>query len=188
MFGNDEHYYARAAEEIAGGEVRPGLWAKALAETDYDEPRARARYLKLRVRAMKVEVAEAARLVRDQERAMQRQAEERKTFASVWGGWSTLEKGAAVTILLSGGWALLAPLLLTLTTPAHAERSSAERLAFVSSHPCPATGQRHGRCPGYIVDHIVPLACGGADAPENMQWQTRADALAKDRWERNACK
>jgi hypothetical protein len=48
------------------------------------------------------------------------------------------------------------------------------------------TGFPHGR-PGYVVDHIVPLACGGADAPSNMQWQTVADAKAKDRIERAGC-
>jgi hypothetical protein len=33
----------------------------------------------------------------------------------------------------------------------------------------------------------VPLACGGADAVSNIQWQTIEDAKAKDRWELNAC-
>lgn len=45
------------------------------------------------------------------------------------------------------------------------------------------TGYPHGR-PGYVIDHIVPLAKGGRDAPSNMQWQTKAEAKAKDRWER----
>jgi hypothetical protein len=44
------------------------------------------------------------------------------------------------------------------------------------------TGYPHGR-PGYVVDHIQPLCHGGQDAPSNMQWQTRPDAKAKDRWE-----
>src|SRR5262245_47622786 len=44
------------------------------------------------------------------------------------------------------------------------------------------TGYPHGR-PGYVVDHIVALKRGGADAPSNMQWQTVAEAKAKDRWE-----
>ena len=35
------------------------------------------------------------------------------------------------------------------------------------------------------VDHVKALACGGADAPSNMQWQTVADGKAKDKWERN---
>jgi len=48
------------------------------------------------------------------------------------------------------------------------------------------TGYPHGR-PGYVVDHIVPIACGGRDAPSNMQWQTVAEARAKDRYERRGC-
>lgn len=48
------------------------------------------------------------------------------------------------------------------------------------------TGHPHG-WPGHIVDHIIPLACGGADAPSNMQWQTIADAKAKDKWELKQC-
>ena len=48
------------------------------------------------------------------------------------------------------------------------------------------TGYPHGR-PGYIIDHIVPLACGGPDAPVNMNWQTVAEAKAKDKWEREDC-
>lgn len=49
------------------------------------------------------------------------------------------------------------------------------------------TGFPHGR-KGYIVDHVNPLACGGADAPSNMQWQTKAEAAAKDKTERIGCK
>jgi len=32
------------------------------------------------------------------------------------------------------------------------------------------------------------LACGGADSPSNMEWQTVADAKAKDKWERIGCR
>jgi len=49
-----------------------------------------------------------------------------------------------------------------------------------------ATGYPHGR-DGYVVDHVVPLACGGTDATSNMQWQTSAAAAAKDKWERRSC-
>ena len=45
------------------------------------------------------------------------------------------------------------------------------------------SGYPHGR-KGYVVDHIRPLECGGADVPSNMQWQTIAEAKAKDRTER----
>jgi len=48
------------------------------------------------------------------------------------------------------------------------------------------TGYPHGR-KGYVVDHIVPLCAGGADAPSNMQWQTVEEAKVKDRQERALC-
>lgn len=67
------------------------------------------------------------------------------------------------------------------------QRSSNARAQFMQQYPCPVTGRTRGACPGYVVDHIVPLACGGADAAPNMQWQTAADAKAKDKWERKAC-
>ena len=63
------------------------------------------------------------------------------------------------------------------------KRNPAARRAFQSSHPCPATSMTSGACPGYIVDHIVPLKRGGAEEPGNMQWQTVAEAKAKDRIE-----
>jgi len=62
-------------------------------------------------------------------------------------------------------------------------RCSAARAAFERDNPCPSTGEARGACPGYIVDHIIPLKRGGADLPSNMQWQTIADAKAKDRIE-----
>jgi len=43
------------------------------------------------------------------------------------------------------------------------------------------------RVRGMLWTHVEPLACGGIDAPENMQWQAIAEAKAKDKWERNAC-
>lgn len=59
--------------------------------------------------------------------------------------------------------------------------------AFVNQQACPATGLHRLPCKGYVIDHIKPLACGGADDPSNLQWQTREDAKAKDRWERREC-
>lgn len=56
-------------------------------------------------------------------------------------------------------------------------RSNAARLAFMKQ-----TGYPKGR-PGYIIDHIIPLKRGGCDCPANMQWQTIADAKAKDKVE-----
>ena len=63
------------------------------------------------------------------------------------------------------------------------KRSSAAKHAFERQHPCPSTGKRSGRCPSYVVDHVRPLECGGADAPSNMQWQTIAEGKAKDKTE-----
>jgi hypothetical protein len=48
------------------------------------------------------------------------------------------------------------------------------------------SGYPKGR-PGYVVDHIVPLTCGGCDVPSNMQWQTLADSRAKDKTEKSGC-
>ena len=55
------------------------------------------------------------------------------------------------------------------------KRSSYQVKKFRKVNPCPATGLTTGRCPGYEVDHIVPLACCGADAPHNLQWLTIHD-------------
>jgi hypothetical protein len=67
-------------------------------------------------------------------------------------------------------------------------RSRAARNAFQSTHPRPSTGRNYGACPGYVVDHVQPLACGGADAPSNMQWETVSEGKAKDKWERKGCR
>ena len=48
------------------------------------------------------------------------------------------------------------------------------------------SGHPHG-WPGHVVDHLVPLACGGSDSPSNMQWQTTGEGKAKDRVERRGC-
>jgi hypothetical protein len=58
---------------------------------------------------------------------------------------------------------------------------------FQREHPCPSTGQTSGACPGYVRDHVIPLACGGPDDTSNLQWQTVSEAAAKDRWEREGC-
>jgi hypothetical protein len=85
------------------------------------------------------------------------------------------------------------PLALIVTAlisfPAHAyDRSLAEKNRFKAAHPCPSTGKRAGPCPGYIVDHIIPLCGGGPDRPSNMQWQTVAEARLKDLREVAWCK
>lgn len=77
-------------------------------------------------------------------------------------------------------------LAVSLVSAVAAPRSASQRYAFVKQHPCPLTHSK-GACPGYVVDHIIPLACGGEDKPSNMQWQTVAEGKAKDKWERKGC-
>jgi hypothetical protein len=88
---------------------------------------------------------------------------------------------------MRGVTAVLAALLGLLVSTANdaTTRSSSAKAAFKRANPCPATGKAFGLCGGYVIDHIVPLACGGADTPGNMQWQTISAAKAKDRWELN---
>jgi hypothetical protein len=62
-------------------------------------------------------------------------------------------------------------------------RSSKARDEFRKSHPCPSTGRTSGACAGHVIDHVQALKHGGADSPGNMQWQTKAEAKAKDRVE-----
>ena len=79
--------------------------------------------------------------------------------------------------------------LLALLFSAQAEaRSASERRAFARGNPCPSTGETRGKCPGYVVDHIVPLCASGADNPGNMQWQELAASKIKDKQEWRHCR
>jgi hypothetical protein len=83
--------------------------------------------------------------------------------------------------------ALAASILLPISASAKKHRSASVRREFQLTHPCPATGRTSGACPGYVKDHVLPLACGGANAVSNLQWQTIRDAKAKDKWETKGC-
>ena len=86
-------------------------------------------------------------------------------------------------------WPALCVLLLALpiASEARIKRSQGAKVEFKRERPCPHTGASKGPCKGWVIDHIKPLACGGADAASNMQWQTVADGKAKDKWERRGC-
>lgn len=69
------------------------------------------------------------------------------------------------------------------------KRSSAEVAHFQLVNPCPSTGLTTGSCPGWSVDHIKPLACGGCDKIVNMAWMPNpikscSGTYCKDRLER----
>lgn len=82
----------------------------------------------------------------------------------------------------------LAVILLALVALSAEARDPAQVRAFRATHACPATGKLGmGACPNFVVDHSLPLCAGGVDAPSNMQWQTVADAKAKDVQERALC-
>lgn len=68
-----------------------------------------------------------------------------------------------------------------------AKRSASEVYRFRGAHPCPATGKARGACPGWEVDHIKALRCGGPDVAANMQWLTIEAHRAKSRREARTC-
>lgn len=69
----EEQLYAQAAEEVASGQIRQGLWAKAIAEADGDETAAKGRYLKLRVEIMRAEAEVVDFATREAARESERQ-------------------------------------------------------------------------------------------------------------------
>lgn len=101
-----------------------------------------------------------------------------------------MDRAAAQSLRRSGFIAFAAALCVASTAPAAGaiERSRTAVAEFKRQQPCPSTGRSRGPCPGWIVDHITPLCAGGVDRPENMQWQTVAEAKIKDRQERIQCR
>lgn len=82
---------------------------------------------------------------------------------------------------------LLAALLCVGTAEARIPRSTAAKNAFVRTHRCPSTNQYRLPCPGYVIDHRIPLCAGGRDDPSNMAWQEYRASLEKDKKERQLC-
>jgi hypothetical protein len=67
-------------------------------------------------------------------------------------------------------------------------RSLTAKRNFVAVWACPSTGLHEISCPGWAIDHVIPLAKGGCDLAFNMQWlpnaiKSAAGRYPKDRWE-----
>jgi hypothetical protein len=88
----------------------------------------------------------------------------------------------------AGALGLALALASTSALSADSARSFKAEVLFRLNNPCPTTGETRGECRGYVIDRIIPQACGGTEDPSNMQWQTIAEAKAKDRWERIGCR
>jgi|GEM_PF-2259370 len=51
------------------------------------------------------------------------------------------------------------------------KRSTKELARFARWHKCPSNGKYSYRgCKDWQINHIIPLACGGCDNAENMEW------------------
>ena len=60
----EESLYAQAALEVSRGDIRPGLWAKAIAAADGDERKAQARYLGFRVEQLQLQLSAAEEMAK----------------------------------------------------------------------------------------------------------------------------
>jgi 5-methylcytosine-specific restriction endonuclease McrA len=71
-----------------------------------------------------------------------------------------------------------------------AERSRALRAEFMRENPCPSTGKTRGACPGWQVDHAVPLCLGGqaVDTKANLRWIAVEPHKAKTRDDVRLCR
>lgn len=74
-------------------------------------------------------------------------------------------------------------ILFSSTIDGKSHRSYQSKAEFKRTHLCPSTNQPKGKCPGYIIDHIIAIKRGGEDKPFNMQWQTIEESKQKDLWE-----
>lgn len=68
-------------------------------------------------------------------------------------------------------------------------RSQQVLAAFKKEWACPSTGLHSGTCPGWALDHVIPLDCGGVDAVWNLQWlpdqiKSARGEYSKDHFER----
>lgn len=99
---------------------------------------------------------------------------------------------ALVLIIVTGGvaWAALSPFIdirccftVVRNPDGSILRSSKVRTEFKKLYPCPSFNSITGYCE-WIMDHPIPLACGGVDAVYNLQWLPISMWKEKSKWER----
>ena len=75
----------------------------------------------------------------------------------------------ATGFLMQASAVVMMVLLMSTQAEALPKRSQSAKAEFKQQHPCPAAGSTNRPCKGYVIDHIVLIACRGADEPSNMQ-------------------
>jgi hypothetical protein len=85
-------------------------------------------------------------------------------------------------------WFVLCVALAAMASASAGDRSRTLRAEFQRLHPCPGTGAPRGPCPGYQVDHIEALVCGGRDELRNLQWLATGPHKEKTRVEVKLCR
>ena len=78
--GAEEDLYAAVAMEIQRGDLRQGLWAKALSESEYDAQRAKAKYIKFRAEKLRGEQIQALHETQSRAEENRNRAEEQTKY------------------------------------------------------------------------------------------------------------
>lgn len=71
---DDTHLYAEVARELESGYRREGIWAKALSESDFDNNKAQAIYMRMAVKALGQESRDKARQEETRQQTTMQQA------------------------------------------------------------------------------------------------------------------
>jgi hypothetical protein len=81
---SEKQIYEAVAAEIAARRIKPGLWARAYAETDGDESKSRARYIRYRYEEIRADdrlrqIREAKARVAEEKRQVAIRAQQERT-------------------------------------------------------------------------------------------------------------
>jgi len=103
----EEEYYAAALEEFCSGQIRPGLMAKAIAESGGDENKAKAAYIKLLANAIRDDQYLARRMYEEATKAHGRAQEQIREVREERAKDEGLNQWVSVVALALGGFFLL---------------------------------------------------------------------------------